>query len=247
MRSFFTNNYINLSKAIIIIFVYAILYQSIIATAEITNTVKDMLIPLPLYQVLFSHKALAQQSLTTLNSSKDGEKIQKNSNIFLEASGDFANNQIKYGIVTWIQGGLWDLKIIGFHNSISKSSDSNNLSNKHNLTAVFNANFTMVKPNGSFSHSHIINNFVSNNIIFVGNDIIVTGIADIHSDIGMEFKHVPITIHLFNKKVIGLTIDEIKSNEHFASPNAIFGTIISGIGLDNNNTNESNITKSILK
>jgi hypothetical protein len=100
----------------------------------------------------------------------------------------------------------------------------------------------MIKPNGSFSHNHFINNFTSNNIIFLRNDIIVTGIANIHSDIGIEFKKVPITIHLFNKKVLGLTIDAIKSNEHFASPNAIFGTIIKGIGLDNYNINKTNFT-----
>ena len=41
------------------------------------------------------------------------------------------------------------------------------------MTAVFNANFTMIKPDGSLSHSHFINNFSSNNVIFAGNDIIV--------------------------------------------------------------------------
>ena len=52
------------------------------------------------------------------------------------------------------------------------------------MTAVFNANFTMIKPDGNLSHSYLINNFISNNVIFAGNDIIVTGIADIHSNVG---------------------------------------------------------------
>ena len=68
------------------------------------------------------------------------------------------------------------------------------------MTAVFNANFTMIKPDGSYAHSHFINNFSSNNIIFAGNDIIVTGIEDIHSNIGLEFKQIPITAHLRDKR-----------------------------------------------
>jgi len=69
------------------------------------------------------------------------------------------------------------------------------------MTAVFNANFTMIKPDGSFSHSHFINNFSSNDIIFAEKDIIVTGIDNVHSNIGLEFKQIPITAHLRGKKV----------------------------------------------
>ncbi|MGN6628597.1 MAG: hypothetical protein ACTHKJ_01840 [Candidatus Nitrosocosmicus sp.] len=225
------------------------MYQSVIsATASVDAamplTVKTMQLSLP-YQFLLPHKALAQQSSTATNSLKDELKKQDDGHrILIEASGEFANNQIKYNLVTWIQAGTWDLKIMDSHNSYN--NQGNNLSHEQNLTAVFNASFTMIKPNGSFSHSHTIDNFTSNNIFFIGNDTLVTGVANIHSDIGMEFKHVPITIHLFNKKVIGLTIDEIKSNEHFASPNAILGTVIRGIGLDNNDIIKSSTTKSVL-
>src|SRR4051812_34717939 len=45
-------------------------------------------------------QALAQQSTSN----------QKEHTI-AQASGHFANNQIKNGIVTWIQGGLWNLQI----------------------------------------------------------------------------------------------------------------------------------------
>ena len=34
------------------------------------------------------------------------------------------------------------------------------------------------------------------------------------------------------KKVLGLTIDVSKTEWHFASPNEMFGTLISGVGLD---------------
>lgn len=247
----------NLYKLTIVVFICIILYELSTTSIGITsafniNTIatspvdsaKEITSP-PLYKFLQPYKDLAQQiSFVPDNNNNDSNKvetkIQKDSNILIEASGDFANNQIKYGIVTWIQGGTWDLKILNSQNNISSNI---NASDKHNLTASFNANFTMIKPNGSFSHNHYINNFTSNNIIFLRNDIIVTGIANIHSDIGIEFKQVPITVHLFNKKVLGLTIDAIKSNEHFASPNAIFGTIIKGIGLDNYNINNTKITE----
>ena len=100
----------------------------------------------------------------------------------------------------------------------------------------------MIKPDGSFSHSHIINNFSSNYVFITKNDIVVIGIADIHSNIGLEFKQVPITVHLMGKKVLGVTINVNKSNGHFASSNEMFGTLISGIGLTKSNTNNTAIT-----
>lgn len=223
MSCFFSNYYINLSKVILIVFAYIIISQSSLST-EISKGLSSPVL---------SQQALSQQSIITAN---NNENLQKDNNIIAEASRHFANNQIKYGIVTWIQGGLWDLKIKGLHDSNTGYNKSNNNPDKPNITAVFNANFTMIKPDGSFSHTHIINNFSSNNVLFSNKDVIVTGVADIHSNIGMEFKQVPITVHLVDKKVLGLTIDVKKSNGHFASPNEMFGTIISGIGLDNSNT-----------
>lgn len=234
MSIFFSNYYRNLSKVILIVFAYIIFSQSSVST-EISKGLSSPLL---------SQQALSQQSIITIN---NNESLQKGNNIIEEASGYFANNQIKYGIVTWIQGGLWDLKIKGLHDTNIGYNKSNNYSHKPNITAVFNANFTMIKPDGSFSHTHIINNFSSNSVIFSNKDVIVTGIADIHSNIGMEFKQVPMTVHLMDKKVLGLTIDVRKSNEHFASPNEMFGCIISGIGLDNSNTNKTITTSKNLK
>ena len=150
--------------------------------------------------------------------------------ILVLASGHFANNQMENGIVTWIQGGLWNLEI-------KDSSDKN--MKYSNMSATFNANFTMIKPDGSLSHNHLINNFTSNNVIFAGNDIVVTGLSSIHSDNGTQYAQVPITIHLMGKKVLGLMIDVNKTGGHFSSSNEMFGTLISGIGLDGSNTNNT--------
>lgn len=185
---------------------------------------------------VFNGIYLSEENHSSLNN--DITTKPQDSRQIVKASGHFANNQIKNGIVTWIQGGFWNLDI--------KSKDNKNISDNTNMTADFKANFTMIKPDGSLSHNHIINNLTSNNIIFAGNDIIITGNSDILSDNGTKYTNVPITIHLMGKKVLGLMIDVNKTNGHFSSSNEMFGTLISGIGLDKSNLKKGNkiITKS---
>ena len=146
----------------------------------------------------------------------------------IEATGHFANNQVENGSVTWIQGGLWHLAIYNStHDSSINSGNTNNVAK-----ANFTANFTMVKPDGSLSHEHLIKNFASNNVIIAGGDLIVTGIADIYSSGNLKYNQVPLSVHLMGKHhVLGLTIDTNKSGRHFASSNEMFGTLIYGTGL----------------
>ncbi len=151
------------------------------------------------------------------------------SNLIMNMSGNFTNHQIQNGIVTWIQNGSWELNLFD-HGKMPNQGINNTLVNAR---AIFNASFTMMKPDKSFSHTHLINNFVSNNIIFKDKSIFIKGIADIHSTIGMEFKQVPISLHIINKKILKISIDVGKTNWHFSEPNEIQGTIIKGIGLDN--------------
>lgn len=164
--------------------------------------------------------------------SSNNTSEEQNESKTVMASGHFANNQMDDGTVTWIQGGLWNLEI---DNSNNKSTENPNMS------ATFDANFTMIRPDGSLNHNHIINNLTSENVIFAGNDIVVTGISNIHTDNGTEYERVPITIHLMGKQVLGLMIDVNKTGGHFSSSNEMYGTLISGIGLDNS-SNNSNTT-----
>lgn len=110
------------------------------------------------------------------------------------------------------------------------------------MSATFDANFTMIRPDGSLDHNHIISNLTSDNVIFAGNDIVVTGVSDIYTDNGTEYVQVPITIHLMGKQVLGLMIDVNKTGGHFSSSNEMYGTLISGIGLDNSSNNNNNNT-----
>lgn len=168
---------------------------------------------------------------TLSQSSHDNQQQQQQPNKVIEASGHFANNQIENGTVTWIQGGLWHLDI---YNSTT-SNPNNETSSMNNIhTANFSANFTMIKPDGSLSHEHMIKYFTSDNVILSENDIIVTGITDIYTNNNstLEYKQIPITVHLMGKKVLGLMIDVKKTERHFASSNELFGTLISGTGLE---------------
>lgn len=178
------------------------------------------------FHILMSHNVFAHvSSMTAVDNT-----ISQNGAQIVKASGHFANNQIKDGIVTWIQGGFWDLEI--------RNADSKNI-DAVNSTAIFDANFTMIRPDGSLSHSHIVDNFKSNNVIFAGNDIVITGISDIISNNGIEYTQVPITVHLMGKRVLGLMIDVNKTDGHFSGSNEMFGTLISGFGLDDPHTNNN--------
>ncbi|MDX1373062.1 MAG: hypothetical protein R3321_11360, partial [Nitrososphaeraceae archaeon] len=167
----------------------------------------------------------------------------------VKAFGHFSNNQIIDGIVTWIQGGYWNLTIRNIIND-NNLNDNNILINinSNSSKAEFIANFTMIKPDGSLSHNHNIENFISDQVILTDKDIVVMGIADIYSDndIINEYKNVPLTIHLMGKKVLGLTMDVNKTGGHFASPNEMFGTLISGIGLDTSSPAIDNSTQKMI-
>ena len=108
-------------------------------------------------------EALAQSASTTNTSlTIDSNSGEQNKSKMIKAFGHFANNQIKDGIVTWIQGGFWELKINDTANSNRNNNNNTQLINNNNSSskANFIANFTMIKPDGSFSHNHNINNFV---------------------------------------------------------------------------------------
>ena len=196
-----------------------------------------------LYGNIFQSVLALPQSTNTsiMNSNLEEQDEPKIIHLF----GHFANNQIKDGIVTWIQGGFWNLNI----NNITNNNVNNNSTQiiNNNGIADFRANFTMVKPDGSLSHNHNIENFVSKNVIIADKDIVVMGIANIYSDDNNnEYKSVPLTIHLMGNKVLGLTIDVGKTKGHFSSSNEMFGTLISGIGLDTSAADNSSINKTMM-
>jgi hypothetical protein len=91
----------------------------------------------------------------------------------------------------------------------------------------------MVKPDGSQTHKHSVNDFRSNNVIIAGGDMIITGIGNIYKNGELKYREVPITVHLMGKEhVLGLIIDTVKTDRHFVSNHEMFGTLIKGTGLE---------------
>ena len=174
----------------------------------------------PIYKSIVSNSS---------SSNEQQQQIQQRSQSkVIEASGHFANNQIENDSVSWIQGGLWHLAV--YNSSSSPSSSSNNSTE---AKAVFSGNFTMVKPDGSQTHEHSVNDFRSNNVIIAGGDMIITGIGNIYENAQLKYRQVPITVHLMGKEhVLGLIIDTVKTDRHFASNHEMFGTLIKGTGLE---------------
>jgi hypothetical protein len=174
----------------------------------------------PLYKSIVSSNSSSneqQQQIQQRSQSKD-----------IEASGHFANNQIENDSVSWIQGGLWHLAV---YNSSSSPSPSPN--NSTEAKAVFSGNFTMVKPDGSQTHEHSVNDFRSNNVIIAGGDMIITGIGNIYENGELKYRDVPITVHLMGKEhVLGLIIDPVTTDRHFVSNHEMFGTLIKCTGLE---------------
>jgi len=242
MRNFTLHFYKYIFAVIFIEFIFIITTESPLSI-QLTNSLTNNCIV---------EEALAQSASTTNTSlTINNNSGEQNKSKMINAIGHFANNQIKDGIVTWIQGGFWELKINDTANSNVNNHNNTQLSNNNisSNQANFVANFTMIKPDGTLSHNHNINNFVSKNVIITDTDIVVMGIADINSDDkNNEYKSVPLTIHLMGNKVLGLTIDVGKTKGHFSSSNEMFGTLISGIGLNKSvaAADNSSINKTIM-
>jgi hypothetical protein len=176
-------------------------------------------------QIVPTSSILYSYVVSTSNRSEEQSILQQQQSKVIEASGHFANNQIENDSVSWIQGGLWHLAV---YNSSSVSSSNSTTGAK----AIFSGNFTMVKPDGSQTHEHSVNDFKSNNVIIAGGDMIITGIGNIYENAELKYREVPITVHLMGKEhVLGLIIDTVKTNRHFVSNHEMFGTLIKGIGL----------------
>ncbi|MFL6340059.1 MAG: hypothetical protein ACJ72U_00755, partial [Nitrososphaeraceae archaeon] len=177
---------------------------------------------------LFSSSSPLYKNIVSSTSSSEHQKQLQLQSKVIEASGHFANNQIENDSVSWIQGGLWHIAV---YNSSSSSSSTNDSTN--GAKAIFSGNFTMVKPDGSQTHEHLVSDFTSNNVIIAGGDMIITGIGNIYENAQLKYRQVPITVHLMGKEhVLGLIIDTVKTDRHFVSNHEMFGTLIKGTGLE---------------
>src|SRR5205085_12016854 len=128
------------------------------------------------------------------------------SNVQLSSNGDPA----------WIQSGVWVLRV-NLQNSSSNSIQVQ--------SAQFIARFVMIKPDGTAMHAHTIYSFKPAGLSTEQNGTVyvLNGTATVTMPNG-PVSDVPITLKVFNAKVIGLWIGPDKVNAHFGT-NPIYGLI----------------------
>ena len=194
---------------ILIGFVFIITTESTLSIQLTNSLTNDRIIE----EVLAQPPPSTNSSMIINNSTEEQNKSK-----MIKAFGHFANNQIQDGIVTWIQGGFWEIKINDTSNrNVNNNNNTQFINNNSSNKGNFVANFTMIKPDGTLSHNHNINNFVSKNVIITDKDIVIMGLADISFNHNTDkYKSIPLTIHLMGNKVLGLTIDVGKTKGHFS-------------------------------
>ncbi len=130
------------------------------------------------------------------------------------------------GTPAWILSGLWKGALTNTDKSnpdFSTPTVSNN--HKDNLpTATFEAEFDMVKLNGSALHKHSIYNFTLADISKIDDkNYQANGTATVTMKDG-PVNNVPLSIKSMNNNVISIWIDPTKVNNHFGNT-PIFGLI----------------------
>ena len=129
------------------------------------------------------------------------------------AKGQIASVQLgTNGQPEWIQSGFWVMRML----SPSSGSDQ--------PTAWLIAKFSMVRPDGTAMHSHIIYNFTTSEMTMEGNSTnVLKGFATVTMKDG-PVSGVPLTIKVYNGAVIGIWIGPDKVDGHFAT-SPIYGIL----------------------
>lgn len=115
------------------------------------------------------------------------------------------------GKPAWIQSGVWLLR--GIKNSTGGQTEQ------------LYARFEMIKPDGTAMHKHLVYAFKMAGQPTTGSDgsTVLNGTATVTMP-GGPVKDVPITIKIFNQKLIGMWIGPDKVNNHFG-PGPVYGTV----------------------
>ena len=130
------------------------------------------------------------------------------------AVGQIASVQLDAnGAPAWIQSGIWVMR-----------ASFNQSTNQPQSVSII-ARFTMVQPDGTARHMHMIYGFQPTEFTTEQNNTIhvVKGTATVTMKDG-PVSDVPLTIKIFNGSVIGLWIEPDKVDSHFGS-NSIYGVL----------------------
>jgi hypothetical protein len=89
--------------------------------------------------------------------------------------------------------------------------------------AIFKSGFEMIKTDGSSRHTHIISNFNLKGSSINGNALILTGTATVSMKEG-PVKDVTIRTTLLNQGALNISLDPVKTSNHFGNT-PIYGTV----------------------
>ena len=125
--------------------------------------------------------------------------------------GQISNVQLDNGSKpAWIQSGIWLLR--GMMNGSTPQVNQ------------LYVRFTMMKPDGTAMHTHLVYNFQqSNGASQQGGVESINGTATVTMPAG-PVSGVPVSINVFNQKLIAIWIGPDKVNSHFGT-NPIYGTV----------------------
>jgi hypothetical protein len=105
-----------------------------------------------------------------------------------------------------------------------------NLSNKSQAgdnSTFFEANFEMIKSDGTAKHAHTLTNFVLTDIANENNATVYNGTGTISMP-DMPFTDVPISIKVMNENLGVINIDPTKVDNHFGYTKPIYGVPLEG-------------------
>jgi hypothetical protein len=134
---------------------------------------------------------------------------------FTRAVGSIASIQNnETGKPTWVLSGIWRLLI----------PEPLQVTTSHPpRSAIFHADFEMIKTNGKEMHSHSIYGFNLTHASINKMGIVLNGTATVIMK-GVPHTGVPISISVLNEGTMRLWIDPTKTNNHFGNT-PIYGTV----------------------
>ena len=122
------------------------------------------------------------------------------------------------GIQAWVLFGHWKGNLAS-NQSLIQGQGNDTLGGES-----FNAQFEMVRLNGSAGHTHTITNFVASNASQVNNSTIFNGTATASMREG-PVTDIPSSITITGDKVISILLDPLKVSNHYGN-SPIYGLVM---------------------
>ena len=210
-NSYNTNK--GISKIVTTITIFAILSVGVVIISSVTSNNLNF----ALAQPNSTSNSNTTKSINNNNTSTTNNQQQKSLSLanFTRSQGQISSIQNDAsGKPSWILSGQWDL-------AIPKPLKINQ-TNPPNA-AIFNSGFEMIKTDGTSMHTHTISNFNLKGSSINGNALILTGTATVSMKEG-PVKDVPISITILNQGALNISIDPLKTKNHFGNT-PIYGTV----------------------